>query len=119
MTYCEYADGANNRLGAARVQRVPSLRDAISAMREPQGLGIGGSLDCGATSHTPRRSRDLGSRPSDGVSDNFYDVWVTLTHPESIRALLASDRLGLGVRRRTDLRPASTRALATANRCLA
>ena len=42
MTYCEYADGANNNLGAARVQRVPSLRAAAPAMRVPQSLGIWG-----------------------------------------------------------------------------
>ena len=80
MTYCEYADGANNNLGAARVQRVPSLRAATPAVREPLGLGIGGSLDCGTNQPFGQRVDAIWvPAASDGVSSNFYDVWVTLT----------------------------------------
>jgi hypothetical protein len=79
LTYCEYADGANNNLGAARVQRVPSLRAATAAMQEPQGLGVGGSLDCDANQpSSPRLNEIWVPANPDGVSDNFYDVWVTL-----------------------------------------
>jgi len=81
MTYCEYADGANNNLGAARVQRVPSLRAAATATRVPQTLGLGGSIDCGANQPGPssRVNEIWVPAASDGVSSNFYDVWVTLT----------------------------------------
>ena len=80
MTYCEYADGANNSFGAARVQRVPSLAAAVPAMREPQSLGLGGSIDCGAGQpSSPTVNEIWVPAASDGVSSNFYDVWVTLT----------------------------------------
>ena len=78
MTFCEYADGANNRLGAARVQRVPSFRAAGPAMREPQGLGVG-SLDCGANQPPGPTVREIWvPAPTDGLTSNYYDVWVTL-----------------------------------------
>ena len=49
MTFCEYADGANNQLGVDQVERVPTAQAAVDAMRETaQTMGIGGSLDCGA-----------------------------------------------------------------------
>ena len=81
MVYCEYADGANNSLGAARVQRVPSLRTALPAMRTPQTLGLGGSIDCGAGQPGPSSPvREIWvPAASDGVSSNFVDVWVTMT----------------------------------------
>ena len=78
MTFCEYADGANDRSGAARVQRVPSLRDALPAMGEPQGLGVG-SLDCDANQPESPIVREIWvPAPSDGLTSNYYDVWVTL-----------------------------------------
>ena len=78
MNFCEYADGANNNLGVAQVQRVPTLADALTATTPPGGaipMGIGGSLDCGDTGQT---------EPDDGVVTEiwvpagFYDVWATL-----------------------------------------
>ncbi|WP_457207514.1 hypothetical protein [Nocardioides sp. P5_C9_2] len=80
MTFCEYADGANNNLGAARVQRVPSVRAGRSAIREPQGLGVGGSLDCGAGQPFSQRITEIWvpATPESNAS-NYYDVWVTLT----------------------------------------
>ena len=80
MTYCEYADGANNNLGAARVQRVPTLAAAVPAMRVSQNLGLGGSIDCGAGQpSSPTMNEIWVPAADDGVSSNFYDVWVTLT----------------------------------------
>src|SRR5262249_57218642 len=49
IEFCEYADGANNNAGLAQIPRVPSLQDAVSALRTPLSMGIGGSLDCGST----------------------------------------------------------------------
>ena len=53
ITFCEYADGANNNLGVNRISRVPTLSDAIVAMQEPLTMGIGGSLDCGSSQQYP------------------------------------------------------------------
>ncbi len=79
MNYCEYADGANNNLAGARVQRVPSLRAAVRAIRVPQSMGIGGSLDCGSNQpFTPSVNAIWVPAASDGVSSEFYDVWVTM-----------------------------------------
>ena len=64
MSFCEYADGANNNLGVARVQRVPSLRAAGPVMRTPQTMGLGGSIRLWrkpAGSDQPG-DRDLGPR---------------------------------------------------------
>ena len=52
MTFCEYADGATNNLGIDQVQRVPTLGAAVAAMQTQRNLGIGGTLDCGATGQT-------------------------------------------------------------------
>jgi hypothetical protein len=41
-TYCEYADGANNNAGLDQIPRVPTLTDAVPAMRTPLDMGIGG-----------------------------------------------------------------------------
>ena len=80
MTYCEYADRANNNLGAARVQRVPTQGAAVTAMRVSQSLGLGGSIDCGAGQpSSPTMNEIWVPSADDGVSSNFYDVWVTLT----------------------------------------
>ena len=49
ITFCEYADGADNRAGLDQIPRVPSLQDAVSALQTPLSMGIGGSLDCGST----------------------------------------------------------------------
>ena len=77
MTFCEYADGANNNLGAARVQRVPSVQAGRPAIREPQGMGAG-SLDCGAAQPSGERINEIWV-PAGDAATNYYDVWVTLT----------------------------------------
>ena len=83
LSFCEYADGANNNLGLARVQRVPTFQAALTAIRTPITLGIGGSLDCGAgqSSETGTVSDIL--VPGDSVNPVFYDVWVTLAFGEN------------------------------------
>ncbi len=80
MTFCEYAEGANNNLGAARVERVPSVQAGRSAIREPQGVGVGGSLDCGAGQPFSQRVTEVWvPAASASNASNYYDVWVTLT----------------------------------------
>ena len=82
ITFCEYADGANNNLGIDRIRRVPTLGDAIVAMQEPLDMGIGGSLDCGSTQpYPPNGTVDEIWVPaaSNGTETAFYDVSATLT----------------------------------------
>jgi hypothetical protein len=62
-TYCEYADGANNNAGLDQIPRVPTLMDAVPAMRTPLNMGIGGSLDCNGGQ----------TFPADGV---VTEIWV-------------------------------------------
>ena len=82
ITFCEYADGANNNLGIDRIRRVPTLGDAIVAMQEPLEMGIGGSLDCGSTQPYPPNGtvREIWvPAASNGTETAFYDVSATLT----------------------------------------
>jgi hypothetical protein len=74
LTFCEYADGANNNAGLDQIPRVASLTDAVPAMRTALNMRIGSSLDCGTAQ----------SNPSDGVvteiwvpQGGFYDVAAT------------------------------------------
>jgi hypothetical protein len=78
MTYCEYADGANNNLGLNRIARVPSLRAATREMRTPLNMGIGGSLDCGAGQPFSPTVREIWVPAASAVDNAFYDVSVTL-----------------------------------------
>ena len=82
ITFCEYADGANNNLGIDRIRRVPTLSDAIVAMQEPLDMGIGGSLDCGSTQPYPPNgtvNEIWVPAASNGTETAFYDVSATLT----------------------------------------
>ena len=78
--FCEYADGANNNLGVDQVQRVPTLQDAVVAMRTPRPMGIGGSLDCGAGQIRPPSGTvtEIWVPAGSNGQDAFYDVWATL-----------------------------------------
>jgi hypothetical protein len=82
MTYCEYADGANNNLGVDQVQRVPTMQDAVVAMRTPRSMGIGGTLDCGAGQPGPGPAGVVTEiwvpASSNGTGNAIYDVWTTL-----------------------------------------
>jgi len=68
ITFCEYADGADNHAGLDQIPRVPSLQDAVSALQTPLSMGIGGSLDCGSTQ----------TRPITGV---VTEIWVPAATP--------------------------------------
>jgi hypothetical protein len=78
ITFCEYADGANNNVPLAVIPRVPTLLAAVSAMQTPLSMGIGGSLDCGSTqpfTGTPVTEIWV---PAASASDSaFYDVAAT------------------------------------------
>jgi hypothetical protein len=78
ITFCEYADGANNNAGLAQIPRVPSLQDALTAMQTPLSMGIGGSLDCGSTGqpYTPDVT-EIWVLPASSVDNAFYDVAAT------------------------------------------
>jgi collagen triple helix repeat protein len=77
ITFCEYADGANNNAGLATITRVPTLVAAEAAMDTPLSMGIGGSLDCGsAQPYTPEVTEI--EVPAASASDSaFYDVAAT------------------------------------------
>ena len=82
MTFCEYADGATNNLGIDQVQRVPTLGAAVAAMQTQRNLGIGGTLDCGATGQTNPVSGIVKEiwvpASANGTGTAFYDVSATL-----------------------------------------
>ena len=78
MTYCEYADGANNSGALSPIERVPTLDEANAAMEEPLTLGIGGSLDCGSTQTYTSTVTEIWV-PAAGTSSAYYDVSTTVT----------------------------------------
>jgi hypothetical protein len=78
ITFCEYADGANNNAGLDQIPRVPTLQDAVSALQTALSMGIGGSLDCGSTQpYTPAVTEIWVPAASNGTATAFYDVAVT------------------------------------------
>jgi len=74
ITFCEYADGANNIAGLDQITLVPTLVAAETAMDTPLNMGIGGSLDCGSTQ--PPAGPD-GVVTEIWVPAGFYDVAAT------------------------------------------
>jgi hypothetical protein len=81
ITFCEYADGTNNNLGVEQIQRVSTLDDAVTAMRTPISMGIGGTLDCGAGQTSATGSvKEILVPPSTAGGSAFYDVEVTLAY---------------------------------------
>ena len=83
ITFCEYADGANNNAGLARIPRVPTLAQALSATQTPLSMGIGGSFDCGAGQPDPPPPGGVVEEiwvPAAGPVDSaFFDVAGTFT----------------------------------------
>jgi hypothetical protein len=78
MTFCEYADGANNTAGLAQITRVPTLVAAENAMDTALSMGIGGTLDCGSTqTYSPEVTEIWVPAASNGTSTAFYDVAAT------------------------------------------
>jgi hypothetical protein len=76
IVFCEYADGANNLAGLDTITRVTTLGAALTAMQAPLNMGIGGSLDCGASQPDPPPA---GVVPEIWVPQGFYDVAATFT----------------------------------------
>jgi Collagen triple helix repeat (20 copies) len=79
VTFCEYADGANNNAGLAVVPRVSSFQDAVNAMQAPLSMGIGGSLDCGSTQPFTPEVTEIWVPAASAVDSAFYDVAATFT----------------------------------------
>ena len=79
ITFCEYADGANNNAGLDTISRVPTLLAAEAAMNTPLSMGIGGSLDCGSTQPpSPTGTVTEIWVPAASATDSaFYDVAAT------------------------------------------
>jgi hypothetical protein len=80
ITFCEYADGANNNAGLDQIPRMPSLGDDATALRTPLSMGIGGTLDCGSTQPYPPGgvvTEIWVPAASNGTSTAFYDVAAT------------------------------------------
>jgi hypothetical protein len=82
LTFCEYVDGANNRLGVDRIDRVPSLKAAAGPLGVALDMGVGGHFACrGNQTGTPPATVTHVNVPhrSACTSDPaFYDVSVTL-----------------------------------------
>src|SRR5262245_27389488 len=78
ITFCEYADGADNRAGLDQIPRVPSLQDAVSALQTPLSMGIGGSLDCGSTQTSITGVvTEIWVPAADATNPAYYDVAAT------------------------------------------
>jgi hypothetical protein len=79
ISFCEYADGANNNAGLAVIPRVPTLAEAVIAMQTSLSMGIGGSLDCDSGQpYTPEVTEIWVPAASAGDSA-FYDVSATFS----------------------------------------
>ena len=79
ITFCEYADGANNNAGLAGIQRVPTLADAVTAMQTPLSMGIGSSLDCGSTQPYTPDVTEIWVPAASAADSAFYDVAATFS----------------------------------------
>jgi hypothetical protein len=84
ITFCEYADGANNNAGLAQIPRVPTLAAAVTATQTPLSMGIGGSFDCGASQPDPPPPptgvvEEIWVPAASAVDNAFYDVAATFT----------------------------------------
>jgi hypothetical protein len=79
IEFCEYADGANNNAGLARISRVPTLLAAEDAMDTPLDMGIGGSIDCDSAQVRPPTGvvDEIEVPAATTTDDAFYDVSAT------------------------------------------
>jgi hypothetical protein len=74
ISFCEYADGANNNAGLAVIPRVRTMAEAVVAMQTSLSMGIGGSLDCDAgQTYTPEVT-EIWVPAASAVDNQFYDV---------------------------------------------
>jgi hypothetical protein len=79
MSYCEYADGANNSGALSPIKRVPTLDDANEAMQEPLTMGIEGSLGCGSTQEYTSTVDEIWVPAGPNGASAYYDVSTTVT----------------------------------------
>ena len=77
ITFCEYADGANNNAGLDPISRVPTLAAAVSRDGTPLSMGIGGSLDCGSTQPYTPAVTEIWVPAASAADTAFYDVAAT------------------------------------------
>jgi len=77
VTFCEYADGANNNAGLDTISRVPTLAAASIAMNTPLSMGIGGSLDCGSTQTYSPAVTEIWVPAASATDTAYYDVSAT------------------------------------------
>jgi hypothetical protein len=79
LTFCEYADGANNGAGFADVSKVATAAEAVEAMRSQRvSMGVGGSLDCGAgQTSTSGTVTELLVPAGSATAPAYYDVLMT------------------------------------------
>jgi hypothetical protein len=77
ITFCEFADGANNNAGIDLIPRVPTLAAAVQAMQTPLTMGIGSSLDCGSDQPYTPEVTDIWVPAASASDSNFFDVAAT------------------------------------------
>jgi hypothetical protein len=77
LTYCEFADGANNNAGLAVIPRVRTMGEAVIAMQTPLSMGIGGSLDCDSGQPYTPEVTEIWVLPESAGDSAFYDVTAT------------------------------------------
>jgi hypothetical protein len=56
---------------------VPSLQDAVTPLRTPLSMGIGGSLDCGSAQPYTPEVTEIWVPAATATDDAFYDVAAT------------------------------------------
>src|SRR5262245_24818406 len=84
ITFCEYADGANNNAGLAQIPRVPTLQDAVPALQTPLSMGIGGSLDCGSAQLYTPEVTEIEVPAATATDSAFYDVSATFAFSPTV-----------------------------------
>ena len=79
ITFCEYADGADNNAGTDQITRVPTLVAAENAMDTSLEMGIGGTLDCGSGQVYPLGGKltEIWVPAATATDPAYYDVAAT------------------------------------------
>ena len=76
ITYCEYADGADNNWRGRPDTARADVGGRCAEMQTPLDMGIGSSLDCGSTQASPiaRNVTEIWVPAASPVDSAFYDV---------------------------------------------
>ena len=77
ITFCEYADGANNNAGLATVTKVATAQEALNAAQTPLNMGVGSSLDCGSTQPPAPVVTEIWVPAASATDSAFFDVAAT------------------------------------------